>query len=173
MKRSSLITLIVCGILLVYLGTVFFSVQSQSRPDFTQQDAVAFLDRLAKAFDAGSTEGVLSFAAPDAKVAGRDLDDIRQLLHRAFYNIKDPHVQFSNLNFDKRDETTAYLRFDAQVVDKGQSGGTGDSSLYTARMGFTVKRILMPKLGGILHAYEWKVTDVDAPHLPSSGGLGI
>jgi hypothetical protein len=172
MKRSSLVALIVCGILLVYLGTVYFSVQSQSRPNFTQQDAVAFLDRLARAFDASSTEGVLAFAAPDAKVAGRDLDNIRQLLHQAFAAMKQPHVQFSNLSFDKRDETTAYLRFDASVVDNGPGGYASGSNLYSARMGFTVRRILMPKLWGLMHVYEWKVTDVDAPHLPTTG-LGM
>lgn len=173
MKRSSLVALIVCGILLVYLGTVYFSVQSQSKPNFTQQDAVAFLNRLAQAFDSSSTEGVLSFAAPDAKVAGRDLDDIRQLLHRGFAAMKEPHVQFANLSFEKRDETTAYLRFDAQVVDKGPGGYAGGENIYSQRMGFTVRRILMPKLWGLMHVYEWRVTDVDAPHLPTNGGPGI
>src|SRR4051812_18385460 len=118
MKRSSLIALIVAGILLIYLGTIFFSVQSASKPDLTQQDSVDLLNRLAKAFDASSTEGVLSFAAPDAKVAGKELDDIRQLLRRAFTAMKDPHVQFSDLNYDKRDPTTVYLRFSTKVVDK-------------------------------------------------------
>lgn len=174
MKRSSLIALIVCGILLVYLGTVFFSIQSQSRPDFALKDATEFLERLALAFDSGSTEGVLSFAAPDAKVAGRDLDDIRRLLRRGFAAMKEPHVQFANLNLDKRDESTAYLRFDAQVVDKSPSGYAAGSTIYSQRMGFTVKRILMPKLGGLMHVYEWKVTDVDAPSLPTTeGALGM
>ncbi len=170
MKRSSLIALIVAGILLVYLGTIFFSVQNASKPDLTQQDSIELLNRLAKAFDASSAEGVISFAAPDAKVAGRELDDIRQLLRRAFTAMKEPHVQFSDVNYEKRDPTTVFLRFSTKVVDKSPNGYGGGGDLYTGRMGFTVKRISVPKLGGLMHAYEWKITDVDAPRLPNADG---
>jgi hypothetical protein len=173
MKRSSLIALIVCGILLVYLGTVYYSVSSQSKPDFTQQDAQAFLNRLAQAFDSGSTEGVLSFAAPDANVAGKTLDDTRQLLHRGMAAMKEPHVEFTNLTYQKRDDTTVNLRFDVQVTDKSPSGYAAGQVIHAERMGFVVKRILMPKLGGLMKVYEWKVTDVDAPNLPFDKALGF
>jgi hypothetical protein len=170
MKRSSIIMLIVAGVLLIYLATIYISISSTSKPQLTQQDAVTLLNGLAKAFDTSSTEGVLSYAAPDAKVAGKELDDIRQLLRRGFAAMKDPHVEFANLNYEKRDDTTVYLRFDANVVDKSPNGFNGGGTVYSQRMGFTVRRILMPKLGGIMHTYEWKVTDVDAPKLPNADG---
>jgi len=170
MKRSSIIMLVVAGILLIYLGTIYFSISAASKPQLTQEDAVALLNGLAKAFDSSSTGGVISYAAPDAKVAGKELEDARQLLQRAFRFMKDPHIEFKDLNYEKKDETTVYLRFRATVTDKGDGGGGTGSTQYDQRMGFTLRRLLMPRLGGIMHTYEWKITDVDAPRLPNPDG---
>src|SRR5438105_2123545 len=102
MRRSSVIALVVMGVVIVYLVTAFISIRSISKPDLTQADAVDLLNRIGAAFDSKSVDGVLSYAAPDAKVAGRELSEIHDLLHRGFSAVKDPHVEFSNVEFLKR-----------------------------------------------------------------------
>lgn len=168
MQKSSKIILLVCGILLIYLVTVIYSYKSQSQPEFEQEDAAHMMTALGKAFMSSSTEGVLSFAAPDAKVAGRDLEEMRGLLQRAFRAMKNPQVDFSELTFS-RTGLEANLRVKANVRDAGEGGYHPGEILYSAPMGFQVKRIETARLGGLLTTYEWKITDVDAPNVPFNG----
>src|ERR1041385_4891204 len=107
MKRSSIVALIVMGVVVVYLAAMYISVRSVSKPDLTQSDAIELLNHIGAAFDSKSVDGVLSYAAPDAKVAGQDLSRIHSLLHQGFAAMKSPHVEISNVDFQKRDERTA------------------------------------------------------------------
>jgi hypothetical protein len=157
-------------VLLVYLVTVFVSVSRTSKPDFTPADATDMLNRLGHAFASSSVEGVLSFAAPDAKVAGRNLEEIRKLLHRAYGALRDPRVEFRHVEFERQNGETVVLHFDATVVDRAPGGFGGGDAVYSQRMGFTVKRIEVPRLGGLMKTYDWKITNVDAPNLPDASG---
>src|SRR5258708_22703883 len=111
MKRSSVVATVVMGVVIIYLLTAYISIRSVSKPDLTQTDAVELLGHIGTAFDSKNVDGVLSYAAPDAKVAGRELADIHDLLHRGFVAMKNPHVEFSNVDFSKRDAQTAVLHF--------------------------------------------------------------
>ena len=71
MRRSSKIILAVCLVLAVVLAAVFVPMFLVTQPDFTEKDANEMLTKLAEAFHRKSTSDVLSFAAPDAVVAGR------------------------------------------------------------------------------------------------------
>lgn len=166
MKRSSIVALCVMAAVVIYLATAYIGLRSVSKPDLTQADAVNLLNSIGTAFDSKSVDGVLSFAAPDAKVAGKELTEIHSLLHQGFGAMKSPHVEFSNVEFLKRDERTAVLHFDAQVHDRDQGGYAGGGPAYSGRMGFVVKRLEIPRFGGFFTSYEWKVSDVDAPNLP-------
>ena len=172
MRQSSKILLVICGVLLIYIVTLIVSVQRASLPEFGPEDATAMMNRLASAFDSSSTEAVLSFAAPDAKVAGRQLDDIRDLLHRAFGAMKSPHVEISDLHYDKQGETKVNLSCYAKVTDQSPNGYQGGGTQYEAHMGLVVQRIQVPRLWGLLSSYDWKITDVDAPHLPIPDATG-
>src|SRR4051794_31320737 len=97
MRRSSMIILGVCLFLLILLVMIYVPLHNQSKPEMTQEDAVKMLNDLGDAFQRGSASGVLSFASPDAKVAGRDLDNIRTLLNQAFRAMKNPKVEWENV----------------------------------------------------------------------------
>lgn len=168
MRRSSIIILAVCVLLLVYLATVFVSVQSTSKPDFGPKDATAMLNQLGRAFNAASVDGVLSFAAPNATVAGRDLKEIHRLLHQAFTAMKNPLVRFDDVQYQRVNDTTVRLTFRPTVVDTGADGLGGGAPLFSQPMTFTVSRIRVTRLGGLLHTYEWKISDVRTTDLPEA-----
>jgi hypothetical protein len=167
MQRSSKIALGVCFVLLVGLVTLFVQYRMESQPDLSEQDARLMLDRLAEAFARGSTERVLSFAAPDAKVAGRDLEEIRSLLQRGFRYMKNPELTYKNFQYVRRGETV-HLRFDVHVKQSPDGQAANAESIYLARIGFTVRRIEIPRMLGLMRTYEWKISDVDAPNMPAS-----
>lgn len=168
MRRSSIIILGVCFLLLVYLATVVVSVQSTSKPEFGPKDATEMLNQLGRAFNSASVDGVLSFAAPNATVVGKNLTDIHRLLHQAFMNMRSPLVRFDDVQYQRVDATNARLTFRATVVDSGTGAIGGGAPLYSAPMTFTVTRIQVPRLGGLLHTYEWKISKVEAPYIPES-----
>lgn len=169
MRTSSKIMLAACAALLLFLLTVYLPRRNASRPDITEQDARTMLTDLADAFERKSVSDVLSFAAPDAKVAGRELTQIRALLQRGFQYVKNPHVAFQDVRYTRSGETVS-LRFTATLVDQAPGSG-GSETIYSQPVGCTVQRITVPQLAGLLTTYDWKITDVDAPRLPDEGGV--
>jgi hypothetical protein len=164
-RRSSKIILAICGFILAFLISIYAPILYASKPEYTEKDAHEMLAKMVRAFEGESVEGVLSFVAPDAKVAGRDLERIRALLHQAFRYIRNGHVQYSKLFFSRSGETVT-LRFDVHVVDLPPGSTDGGETLYSQTTGFTVKRIPSNHLLGLLTTYDWKITNVDAPNLP-------
>jgi hypothetical protein len=167
MRRTSKIVLGICFVLLVVLVTLFVQYRMESQPDLSERDARVMLDRISEAFQRGSAERVLSFAAPDAKVAGRDLEEIRSLLQRGFRYMKNPELTYKNFQYSRRGETVN-LRFDVHVKQSPDGHPASAESIYLARIGFTVRRIKIPKLLGLMRTYEWKISDVDAPNMPAT-----
>jgi len=83
-RTSSKVILGAAALLAVFLIVVYIPLKTGSQPEFTEKDAHKMLGDLAAAFARESVDGVLSFAAPDAKIAGRNLRIIHTYLRRAF-----------------------------------------------------------------------------------------
>jgi len=164
MRRSSIIILGVCLFILVFLAMVYIPLRGQSKPEMTQEDAVKMLNDLGDAFQRESSSAVLSFASPDAKVAGRDLDNIRALLNQAFRAMKNPKVEWENVAFTHEG---AEVHITAKVTVKDLGEGSAGSVPYSANMGFKLERRAEPHLFGLVQVYTWKIVDVDAPNLPT------
>jgi hypothetical protein len=164
MRRSSIIILGVCLFLLILLVMIYVPLRSQSKPEMTQQDAEKMLNDLGDAFQRESSSAVLSFASPDAKVAGRDLENIRSLLNQAFHAMKNPKVEWENVAFSHEG---AEVHVTAKVTVKDLGEGSAGAVPYTANMGFKLERRAEPHLFGLVQVYSWKIVDVDAPNLPT------
>src|SRR5262249_42335310 len=107
MRTSSKIILALCVPLAILLVTLFIHISSESQPDLTEKDANALLARLAKAFFHENVGEVLSFAAPEAKVAGQTLETIRDYLRRAFASAHNLDVEFKDVQYKRSgDEVT-------------------------------------------------------------------
>jgi hypothetical protein len=164
MRRSSIIILGVCLFLLILLVMIYVPLHNQSKPELTQQDAEKMLRDLGDAFQRESSSAVLSFASPDAKVAGRDLENIRTLLNQAFHAMKDPKVEWENVALNREGPE---VHVTAKVTVKDLGDGSAGSVPYSSNMGFKLERRAEPHLFGLVQVYTWKIVDVDAPHLPS------
>src|SRR5437879_321853 len=99
MKRSSKIILAICIILVVLLAAIYAPILTDTQPEMTPADAQKMLNNLADAFVRKNVADVLSFASPDAKVAGRKLESMRDLLHRFFAYAKHLEVQFRDVQY--------------------------------------------------------------------------
>jgi hypothetical protein len=168
MKKSSIIILAVCAFLLIFLVMVYIPLRGMSQENFTQQDAEQMVAKMAEAFEDKSSARLLSYVSPDANVAGRNLENIHRLLQQYFSVLKNPKVNVSNTDFNKEGET-AQIRADVAVKDEGASADPAAS--YRGRIGFTIKRVPEPHLLGLMTIYRWKITEVDAPNIPT--GLGF
>jgi hypothetical protein len=166
MRQSSKIILGICGILLFLLVGSYWPILQASRSDFTEQDARQMLTQMAAAFEDESVSRVLAYVYPDAKVAGRDLQRIRVLMHQAFHYMERPKVELRNMTYQRQGDTVR-LRFYVTVLELATN-----QTLYSQSMGFLVKRRAIPQMLGLFYTYEWKIADVDAPYLPvEMGGL--
>lgn len=167
MRRSSKIILAICAFFLVYFVMVYVQLSSQSRQYFTQKDADTFLSELAQAFHREDPNAVVSFAYPDATVAGQTLQSVRNLLHQGFTNIKDPQVTYQDMRLvNDTQRNMAIIQAKVNVVDNGAGGEVK----YSAPVTFTLERRAFPHLLGLITVYDWKVVTVEA-RLPTESML--
>lgn len=159
MRKSSKILLVICGALLVTAVATYFDVQSQSKPDFTRQDAATFLSNLAKALMEEKTNTVMNYHFPDAVVAGRHLQTIRDALQRGFSYVRDLKVDFRNLRYTRQGEQVI-LTTEVTASDETTVG-----QIYQQEVTIRLERRLVPKYR-IFSAYEWKITNIEAPNIP-------
>ena len=168
MRRESKIILIVCGVLAVVLFAVYYPLLSDSQPDFSRKDSEQMLGRLSNAFERKNVNDVLSFAFPDATVAGRNLKAINDMLVKGFAQTRDLQVRFDNVDYQREGDK---VLVGAKVSAGERSQGASGTDYYSQSIRFTLRRRATPLVFGLLHRYEWKITDVDAPNLPSAEGL--
>ncbi len=172
MRRSSKIILIACGVLAVLLAAVFVPILTANEPEMGPKEAQKMLDDLAHAFVRKNAEAVISFASPDARVAGRKLEEIRDLLKKFFGYAKNLDVQFQNTKYDRKGNT---IILDTVAVAGELPPGSKDftETYYQKQVRFTLHRRTIPHLGGLFNTYEWKITDVDAEGIPDSSGVSL
>lgn len=163
MRRSSKIALGVCAFTLIYLLMVYFQLANQSRKEFTQADGTQFLHDLGEAFQRSDASACVSFAFPDATVAGQKLKEIQSLLHNAFQNIKDPKVDYKDVKVETA-EDQATVKANVTVTD----AATNEVKYSGQAVVFKLERRSIPHLGGLLSVYEWKVANVDAQLPPEA-----
>jgi hypothetical protein len=166
MKRSSKMMLIACGLIVVLLAAVYIPILSETQPQLTEKGASEMLGRLADAFYRKNASDVVSFAADDAKVAGRTLQTMHDYLKRAFANTKDLDVRFTDLRYSRQGETVTLDTFVTASEKQANSQQPG-AELYHHPVSFTVKRRAMPHMFGLFNTYEWKITNVEAPNIPN------
>ena len=150
----------VLALLFVYLLMVTIPLKKQSKPVMTEEVALKMIDDLKSAFEAESTEQVVSFAADDAVVAGKDLSQIRDMLHQAFRLMKKPKVEFINTRFDTEGKEKAHVTSDVSVSDL-ESGGTPEKK-FSGQMGFSLERRPEQHLFGLVNVYRWKIVKVES-----------
>lgn len=155
MRRHTKIALAILAFLLVYFIMVYAQLSGQSRKAFRQQDADHFLTDLAKAFEREDPSAVTSFAWEDAKVAGDTLQQVRNLLHQAFTQMKDPKVSYRDMRLVNDRDTIAHVQTVVTVSD-------GGDVKYSSPVTFKLERREIPHLEGLITVYDWKVVNVEA-----------
>lgn len=165
MQKTSKIALGICFLIVAFLVAFYVGAMRESMPEMTENDAHAMLDKLAFAFHQESADKVISFASPDAKVAGHTLEQIHKLLTRAFTQTRNLEVVFENVVYTRHGDT---ITLDARVSARDTGGGEGvrGETYYNQAVRFTLRRRSVPQLGGLFSTYEWKITEVEAQGLP-------
>ncbi len=138
---------------------VMIPLKQQSKPVMTEEVATKMINDLKSAFEAESTEQVVSFAADDAVVAGRDLSQIKDMLHQAFRAMKKPQVEFANIKFDTEGEAKAHVTSDVSVTDN--ETGTPEKK-FSGQMGFSLERRPEAHMFGFVNVYRWKIVKVES-----------
>src|SRR5437868_2363475 len=99
MRKESKIVLGICVVIIIFLVAFYIGAQKESNPEINEQQAKQMLDRLAQAFHRENVNEVLSFASPDATIAGKKLKQIHDYLSRGFTQTKDLQVRFDNVQY--------------------------------------------------------------------------
>src|SRR2546423_12597258 len=166
MQRQSKIILAVCGVLAVLLIADLVPLMSESRPEFREKDGKEWLSKLADAFLRKNVNDVLSFAYPDAIVAGKTLKAMDGYLRQGMAATQHLDVQFTDVIYS-RDGNKVTLN--TNVAAGGHPPGAKEmtESYYKRPGGFILERRATPQLGGLFRTYEWKATNVEATGLPN------
>ena len=170
MKTSSKILLGISIALLILLVTLFTQYLNETEPDLTEPQARVMLDKLAKAFFHENVGEVLSFAAPDAKVAGRTLEQIRDYLRRAFSQSHNLEVRFRDVQYQRHGNTVT-LDAHAEAGERPPGSPNFTDTYYTQPVRFIVQKRSTPFLGGLLRTNQWKIIEVEATNLPHVEGF--
>jgi hypothetical protein len=165
MRRSSKVILVLSFLLAALLVSIYAPLIHESQPDFTQQDAHEMLGGLAAALDAENTNKVVSFAAPDADIAGRNVKTIRDYLRRGFGFARNLSVTFNDVRYARQGETVE-LDTRVKACEKGPGAADCTEVYYDQEAHFTLRRRATPQLCGLFTTYEWRITRVTAPDLP-------
>lgn len=166
MKKSSKIMLIACGVIAVSLAAYYIPVLTDTQPQMSEHDAAQMLERLSDAFYRKNDRDVISFAFDDAKVAGQKLQTMHEYLKKAFVNVRDLDVRFSDMRYSRDGERVKLDTF-VTATDKSRSTGQTGETYYRQPVTFTVDRRAYPHLLGLVYTFEWKISEVEAPNLPS------
>ena len=170
MQRRSWMALALCAALIAFLALYY--VESQSMPDtLTQADAVGILRHMQDAIAHKNSGAIMDYIAPapETRLAGLNQDQLHFLLIRAFRNSGALQAECSKIDFvGIRDEAT--VEFDLTVTNKrGDVVGTD----YQGRVTMHLKRVTVPRMLGIFHAQEWRVTGAESTGLDPSTFLDM
>ncbi len=166
MQRSSKIILAVCAALLVLIVAYFVPLFSESKPEFNEKDSKEWLSKLGDAFARKNVNDVVSFAYPDAVIAGRTLRQMEEYLRRGVGQTQHLAVEFTDVDYH-REGNRVTLNTNTEAGEKAPEAKEFSANYYNHRITFTVERRATPQLGGLFRTYEWKATAVDAGSLPN------
>src|SRR5205823_2518377 len=117
------IALGICVVIIIFLVAFYIGAQRESKSEINEQEARQLLDRLAQAFHRENVNEVLSFASPDAVIAGKKLREIHSYLSRGFTQTKDLQVRFDNVQYSRKGDTVELNTMAIAQEGTATSGG--------------------------------------------------
>lgn len=170
MQKSSWIALGVLILLSAFLGVGYIATRPAPET-LTKEQATTMLTHLQKAAEGKNTSAILGALAPmpEGKYAELNREQLQWLLNRAFRGSERIRTEITNVTFDGGMQA-ATLAFDL-VVYNGLGSMTSEN--YRGRITLSLKRVEVPRFGGILKSFEWRIVKADTtgPNLTSFGDL--
>ena len=158
MKKTSWAILAVCALLCSGLGALYLLTQNAPKT-FTQQDALAIVRNLQIAFQNKKSGEILAKLSPDseAKLAKLTPDQIHAMLLSYFRNSDKLDAEIGNYAYaEGQDENT--LLFDLKLHNDSSDSQKTD---YEGRLTLHFKYMDTPRLFGLLHASEWRISSIE------------
>lgn len=170
MQKSSWVALGVLLTLSALLGIGYVATRPAPAV-ITQEQAMAVLTRMQKAAENKDVGTIMSAIAPapEGKFADSTASQLRILLARAFRTAEKVQPEITNVTFDGGNEA-ATLAFDLTVKHLLDNLSAED---YKGHIILYLKRVEVPRLGGLLKAMEWRIVKADStgPSLNSFGEI--
>ena len=168
MQKSSWLALGALILLSAFLG--FGYIATRPAPEvITKEQATEMMNRLQKAADNKRSDAILAALAPlpEGKYADLNTEQLRWLLNRAFRGSERIKTDISNVSFDGGNQA-ATLAFDL-VVNNGIGDMTSEN--YRGRITLFLRRVEVPRFGGVLKSFEWRIVKAETtgPNLTSFG----
>ena len=154
MKRKSWMILGV-SLALVACLTLFYLFSQSSPEKLTKEEAISLLQKMTLSFEKKKVDGILNQISPDSqsRLAKLSPDQIRAMLLNYFRNSERLHADTNSLIYTVGlDENQ--LQFD--LVVHNDSGDSRNED-YAGHITLRLKRMEVPRLFGLFHAYEWRV----------------
>ncbi len=158
MKQKSWAILGICALLCAGLGALYLLTQNSPKT-FTQQDAIAFVQKMQTSFHKKNSGEILAKLSPDSepRLAKLSPDQIHTLLLSYFRNSDKLNAEIDNYGFaEGQDENT--LQFDLKVHNDSSDSQKTD---YEGRITLHFKYMDSPRLFGLLHASEWRISAIE------------
>lgn len=166
MRRSSKVVLALALALLLALGFLYVRSLDTDAPPLTPRVASQLLERGERAFEHRSVEGIMELVAPRARLFGRNPDQLRLVLARAFQEMGPNRITADRRNLIVEPMgDTGTASFDVRI---GERGGGADVLYYDLHVSLDLVKVRVPHWLGLYTTEEWKVSRAE-----SIGGLDL
>jgi len=158
MRRSSRIVLLLALAVLAAALVLYLRTFNSTAPRMTAEEAAHYIARGKAAVERGDADAIMEMISPEARILGRNTEDMRKILGTALSQIRGHlSVKTRNLRF-KQSRSTAELTFDLDLVQDM----SGVSATYFLNHHFTVKLEKTPAthILGLYRTEEWLIIEI-------------
>jgi hypothetical protein len=160
MRRSSVVVLIMAGLLLAAMAFLYVRSFDTIAPPMSVQVATDLLNRGKAALERRDVEGIMELTAPDARLLGRSPEQMRTILNQAMAELGREHLTITWSDVSARQtDNTAYVSFNLQV---GQKTAGFDATYYNSRIRLELQKVRIPHWFGLYSTEEWRVSLADS-----------
>lgn len=157
MKKSSKVAISLSLIVVVYIAGLYM-LSGRTPASYTHQDGINLVRRLQNDVANRDESDIISQISPDesTKIANMRVPELRQLLARAFFAMKNPHAEVSQLQVNL-DGSDAVISGNLSITD---AGNDFSSRISQGHIILYLQPTKVPQFFGLYSASKWRIIQV-------------
>lgn len=167
MRRSSWFILLAALAILLTLAALYVLQNTAEEPPMSEEAARQFVSRGVQRFNAGDMNGLLALFAPDARVLGQPMHNLKKALNRATHEMGSARLRATTANVRAVDAGTHWIISTDLTVDEQRPDA--DIQYFRSKVTAELRKSRTSSLFGLRETEAWKIAAVRADpeiHLP-------